>query len=216
MSAATPQTNGSPGWERAGPAKLPTQFGDFGVYAYTNPSGAHHAVVFRGDITSARDPLLVRVHSSCVTGDIFRSLKCDCGVQLHAAMNLIALEGEGLVVYLDQEGRGIGLTNKIRAYVLQDGGLDTVEANEALGFAADERHYGEAAHILHDLGATEVRLLTNNPRKAEGLSHLGISVVERVPLVVESNPHNTDYLATKGDKLGHQLPSRDAGGLETA
>ena len=150
------------------------------------------------------------MHSSCVTGDIFGSLRCDCGSQLHAALNLIALEGRGIVIYLDQEGRGIGLTNKIRAYVLQDGGLDTVEANEALGFAADERRYDDASHILRDLGATSIRLVTNNPHKVEGLSSLGITVVERVPLVVESNPHNTGYLDIKSQKLGHHLGS--AGG----
>lgn len=195
------------GWERAGPAALPTRFGDFQCHAYTTVGGAQHAVITRGELAGTPEPPLVRVHSSCVTGDIFGSLKCDCGTQLHAALNLIALEGRGAVVYLDQEGRGIGLTNKIRAYELQDRGRDTVEANEELGFGADERCYDDAAHILRDLEVAAIRLLTNNPKKVAGLTELGITIDQRVPLAVEPNPHNNAYLNVKAVKLGHHLPA---------
>ena len=189
---------------RSGPARLPTMFGDFICYSYDAGGGRHHLALVRGDIQITPAPLL-RVHSSCVTGDIFRSLRCDCGSQLHAALGMIDTESAGLVVYLDQEGRGIGLTNKIHAYVLQDTGLDTVEANEALGFAADERSYVDAGRILADLGVHTARLLTNNPRKVSGLSDLGVDITERVPLVVEPNRHNAGYLATKTHKMGHHL-----------
>ena len=194
---------------RGGPAKLPTAFGAFTCYAYDGSAGAHHAAVIKGDIESTNEPVLVRVHSSCVTGDIFGSLRCDCGAQLHAALELIESAGTGIVVYLDQEGRGIGPTNKMRAYQLQDGGLDTVEANEALGFAPDERSYQDAVDILHDLGVEHVRLLTNNPQKVTQLSALGVNVDERVPIVIAPNEHNESYLGIKALKLGHQLPPRD-------
>lgn len=193
--------------DRTGPAALPTEFGDFICYAFEGSNGAQHLAVIAGDLEAAAAPVLVRVHSSCVTGDIFRSRRCDCGSQLHAALGRILDEGVGVVVYLDQEGRGIGLTAKIAAYVLQDGGLDTVAANEALGHAPDERSYGDAVEILESLDISEVRLLTNNPRKVDGLNQAGVRVVERVPLVIEANPHNAAYLATKASKLGHELPS---------
>lgn len=195
--------------ERGGPAQLPTAFGSFLAYAYEGTGGAQHAAIVKGAPSDSKEPVLVRVHSSCVTGDIFASLRCDCGAQLHAAIRQIEHVGVGAVVYLDQEGRGIGLTSKIQAYVLQDGGLDTVEANEALGFAPDERRYGDAAEIINDLGIVKVRLLTNNPRKVEALRSLGVRVVERVPLVIEPNLHNRHYLGVKATKLGHLLPERD-------
>lgn len=194
---------------RGGPALLPTVFGGFVAYAYDGTGGAQHAAIVRGDPSSAAGPTLVRVHSSCVTGDIFGSLRCDCGAQLHAALDMISREGVGTIVYLDQEGRGIGLTNKIRAYVLQDGGLDTVQANIALGFQPDERRYDDAEQILDDLGVDGVRLLTNNPREVDELSAYGVVVKERVPLMVEPNPHNDRYLAVKARKLNHHLPNGD-------
>ena len=201
-------THASP-MARGGPAQLPTAFGSFIAYAYDGAGGAQHAAIVKGAPADSEKPVLARVHSSCVTGDIFASRRCDCGAQLNAAMHLIEREGVGVVVYLDQEGRGIGLTSKIQAYVLQDGGLDTVEANEALGFAPDERRYGDAAQIINDLGIAKVRLLTNNPRKVEALRSHGVQIAERVPLMIEPNPHNRDYLGVKAAKLGHLLPERD-------
>ena len=187
---------------------LPTQFGSFTVYAYDGAAGAQHAAIVKGDPAQAGGPVLVRVHSSCVTGDIFGSLRCDCGAQLHAALEAIDAAGDGLIVYLDQEGRGIGLTGKIRAYALQDTGLDTVEANEALGYAADARGYDDAVAILRDLEVERVRLMTNNPRKSRALASHGIDVVERVPVVIAPNEHNAGYLRVKAAKLGHVLPTR--------
>ncbi len=190
---------------RRAEANLPTPFGDFRLLAYEDSiSGEHHLALVLGDL-EATVPI-VRLHSECLTGDAFSSLRCDCGAQLLEAQQRIAAAGSGVVVYLRQEGRGIGLLNKLRAYALQDQGLDTVEANHQLGFPADLRHYGVAAQILHDLGLTRVRLLTNNPHKLEGLMQCGIEVIERLPLVIPPTPNNRRYLVAKRDKLGHLLP----------
>ncbi|HEU0054377.1 MAG TPA: GTP cyclohydrolase II, partial [Longimicrobium sp.] len=167
---------------------------------------AEHVALVHGDVEGRAD-VLVRMHSKCLTGDVFHSLRCDCGPQLHAAMERIIRAGRGVIVYLDQEGRGIGLINKLRAYNLQDQGLDTVEANEKLGFRPDLRDYGIGAQILLDLGLKTIRILTNNPKKIVGIDGYGLSVTGQVPLEVEPNPHNLGYLATKRDKLGHLLPA---------
>jgi 3,4-dihydroxy 2-butanone 4-phosphate synthase/GTP cyclohydrolase II len=192
--------------ERAADTIVPTRWGDFRVVAYRSMIDPdEHAALIMGDI-STPDPVLVRVHSQCVTGDVFHSQRCDCGEQVELALERISEEGRGVLVYMRQEGRGIGFCNKIRAYALQDNeGLDTVEANEALGFAADRRDYGIGMQILVDLGLKEIRLLTNNPSKRAGLEGYGLEVVELVPIVVEPNPHNVRYLETKRDKLGHIL-----------
>ncbi|GGR93936.1 bifunctional 3,4-dihydroxy-2-butanone-4-phosphate synthase/GTP cyclohydrolase II [Deinococcus sedimenti] len=183
-------------------AKLPTEYGEFRLVGFEDTlSGAEHVALVMGDVTP--EPLLVRVHSECLTGDGFHSLRCDCGPQRDAAMQAIATEGRGVLVYLRQEGRGIGLLNKIRAYHLQDGGADTVEANLQLGFPADARDFGIGAQMLHLLGARQLRVLTNNPRKLHSLGGFGLEVVERVPLHVGHNEHNTAYLNTKAAKLGH-------------
>ncbi|GGR63455.1 riboflavin biosynthesis protein RibBA [Deinococcus seoulensis] len=183
-------------------AKLPTEHGEFRIVGFEDSlTGAEHVALVMGDVTP--DPLLVRVHSECLTGDGFHSLRCDCGPQRDAAMQAIAAEGRGVLVYLRQEGRGIGLLNKIRAYHLQDGGADTVEANLQLGFPADARDFGIGAQMLHLLGARQLRVLTNNPRKLHSLGGFGLEVVERVPLHVGRNEHNTAYLSTKAEKLGH-------------
>ncbi|UBV42175.1 bifunctional 3,4-dihydroxy-2-butanone-4-phosphate synthase/GTP cyclohydrolase II [Deinococcus taeanensis] len=183
-------------------AKLPTEYGEFRIVGFEDSlSGAEHVALVMGDVTP--EPLLVRVHSECLTGDGFHSLRCDCGPQRDAAMRAIAQEGRGVLVYLRQEGRGIGLLNKIRAYHLQDGGADTVEANLQLGFPADARDFGIGAQMLHILGARQLRVLTNNPRKLHSLGGFGLEVVERVPLHAGHNEHNTAYLSTKAEKLGH-------------
>ncbi|KAA9339711.1 bifunctional 3,4-dihydroxy-2-butanone-4-phosphate synthase/GTP cyclohydrolase II [Hymenobacter busanensis] len=191
--------------------KMPTEYGDFDLYAYTQRSnGAQHLALVKGELTPG-EPILVRVHSSCVTGDIFGSCRCDCGPQLHHAMQQIEREGRGVVVYMNQEGRGIGLLNKLKAYKLQEQGRDTVEANLELGFGMDERDYGVGAQILRDLGITKMRLLTNNPRKRTGLIGYGLEIVDTVPIEVVPNQHNEQYLTTKRDKLGHTILAKDRG-----
>jgi len=192
---------------RAAVADLPTEHGAFRIYAFESQLDEQtHVALVRGDIGDGKD-VLVRVHSKCLTGDVFHSARCDCGAQLDAAMAAVASEGRGVLLYLNQEGRGIGLANKIRAYELQDQGLDTVEANERLGFKADQRDYGIGAQILSDLGVKTMRLLTNNPRKFVGLQGYGLAVSEAVPLEIPANDSTRRYLKTKKDKLGHKLSS---------
>jgi len=191
---------------QAATAHLPTFVGDFKAIAYENTiSGEHHLALVLGAPFPPKEPVLVRVHSECLTGDALGSLRCDCGQQLDAAMQAIAREGRGVLLYMRQEGRGIGLLNKLRAYELQDQGLDTVEANERLGFPADLRDYGIGAQILCDLGVGKLRLLTNNPRKIVGLSGHGLEVVERIPLEIPPTATNREYLRAKKEKLGHLL-----------
>lgn len=184
---------------------MPTTYGHFRLVAYeqTNTQDVHLALV-RGE-WQKDEPILVRVHSSCVTGDIFGSCRCDCGSQLHHAMEMVDREGKGVVLYMKQEGRGIGLLNKLRAYKLQEEGWDTVEANMKLGFDMDERDYGVGAQILRDLGVTMIRLMTNNPKKRVGLMGYGLEIVDNVPIEISPNPHNERYLMTKRDKLGHTI-----------
>ena len=192
---------------RAAAAKLPTEYGDFELVAFESLiNGETHVALLRGDLGDGED-VLVRVHSCCLTGEAFHSTRCDCGAQLGAAMDRIAAEGRGILLYLNQEGRGIGLTNKIRAYQLQDQGLDTVEANEELGFKPDQRDYGIGAQILCELGVRSMRLLTNNPRKFVGLEGYGLSVTASLPLEVPTSGMATSYLRTKKAKLGHTLTS---------
>lgn len=184
---------------------LPTAWGDFKMTAYTQTnSGATHLAITKGE-WSEEEPVLARVHSSCVTGDIFGSCRCDCGPQLHRAMEMLQQEGKGVIVYMNQEGRGIGLINKLRAYNLQDKGYDTVEANIQLGFKGDERDYGVGAQILRAEGVTKMRLMSNNPTKRAGLIGYGLEVVENIPIEIESNQHNETYLKTKRDKMGHLI-----------
>ena len=193
--------------KRVAHAQLPTEHGDFQIYLYDNQvDGMTHVALVRGEIGDGKD-VLVRVHSKCLTGDVFHSARCDCGAQLDTAMARIAAEGRGVLLYLNQEGRGIGLVNKIRAYELQDQGLDTVEANERLGFKPDQRDYGIGAQILTDLGIKTMRLLTNNPRKFVGLQGYGLKIVDRVPIEIPASDANRKYLKTKKDKLGHRLSS---------
>src|SRR5690606_23272461 len=185
--------------------KLPTEWGEFELSAYTQKNtGEQHVALIKGS-WEPDEPVLVRVHSSCITGDIFGSCRCDCGPQLHKAMEMIQEEGKGVIVYMNQEGRGIGLINKLRAYNLQENGLDTVDANLKLGFNADERDYGIGAQILRSLGVTKMRLLTNNPKKRAGMIGYGLEVVENVQIEIQSNIHNELYLRTKRDKLGHTI-----------
>jgi len=184
-------------------SKLPTKHGDFLIHAFEeSDSGQEHIALSMGDVADG-EPVLIRVHSECLTGDGFGSLRCDCGPQLEAAMQKVAQAQRGVILYLRQEGRGIGLVNKVRAYALQDQGADTVEANEQLGFAPDLREYGMCEVMLKHLGISQVRLMTNNPLKVAALQQHGIEVVERVPLMTGRNPHNDQYLDTKEEKMGH-------------
>jgi len=186
-------------------SKLPTPFAQFTMNGFLEEeNGREHVVLTLGNVSDGQ-PVLGRVHSECLTGDALFSQRCDCGSQLEAALRAIAAEGRGVLLYLRQEGRGIGLMNKIRAYELQDGGADTVEANERLGFAADQRDYGICLPMLDYLGIHSLRLMTNNPRKVKALTEMGITVAERVPLHTGHNPHNKLYLATKAGKLGHMM-----------
>ncbi|MFZ7173593.1 GTP cyclohydrolase II [[Pasteurella] aerogenes] len=185
-------------------AKLPTEFGIFRIVGFEFPdSKQEHVALVMGDISDKENPVLARIHSECLTGDALHSLKCDCGFQLATALRQISEEGRGVLIYHRAEGRGIGLINKIRAYSLQDQGMDTIEANLALGFAADERNFDVCADIFELLGVEKVRLLTNNPEKIETMKRAGINVVERVPLNVGENRYNTEYLDTKAKKMGH-------------
>ncbi|MFO7704011.1 MAG: GTP cyclohydrolase II [Halopseudomonas sp.] len=189
-------------------SKLPTRWGTFTMHGFLEQgTGKEHVVLTMGDVADGQ-PVLGRMHSECLTGDALFSLRCDCGFQLEAAFQAIAEEGRGVLLYLRQEGRGIGLMNKIRAYHLQDGGADTVEANEQLGFGADQRDYAICQPMLAHLGITSLKLLTNNPRKVKALESYGLTVTERLPLEFGLNPHNSKYLATKAGKLGHMLGKR--------
>lgn len=190
---------------RVSEANLPTSFGDFTIIAYqTEVGAATHVALVRGNV-EGKENVLVRVHSECLTGDVFGSLRCDCGSQIHRAMEMVNKEGIGVILYMRQEGRGIGLDNKIKAYHLQDKGMDTVEANIELGFPPDLRDYGIGAQILVDLGLHKIRLLTNNPKKVIGLDGYGLEIVERVPIEVEPHDENVDYLRAKRDKMGHLI-----------
>jgi 3,4-dihydroxy 2-butanone 4-phosphate synthase/GTP cyclohydrolase II len=190
----------------AGPIDFPTKHGEFKLYAYeTNVEPHPYLAIVKGDVCT-EDAVLVRMHSSCLTGDILQSLRCDCGDQLSLALDLIEAEGKGVVIYIAQEGRGIGILNKLRAYELQDQGLDTVEANLALGFKADLRDYGLGAQVLADLGLKNLKLMTNNPKKVAGLEGYGLRIVEQVPLVAEPCEKREKYLDTKKTKMGHLLP----------
>lgn len=191
--------------EKGDMVKLPTERGNFEFIPFRQTSnGIEHAALVKGKWTKD-EPVLVRLHSSCFTGDIFGSMRCDCGPQLQKAMSMVEAEGKGVVIYLSQEGRGIGLLNKIKAYKLQDEGMDTVQANLKLGFGEDERDYGVGASIMRELGLGKVRLISNNPVKRAGLEGYGIQIVETIPLLIESNPHNQFYLETKANKMGHDL-----------
>jgi len=191
-------------------SRLPTRHGEFSIHAFEDvETGKEHVALSMGDLANGQ-PALARLHSECLTGDGFGSLRCDCGPQLEAAMRQVAEAKHGVILYLRQEGRGIGLVNKIRAYALQDAGADTVEANEQLGFGADQREYAMCGDMLRHLGVTQVRLMTNNPKKVAAVEANGVQVVERVPLISGLNPHNEGYMQTKTDKMGHLLPDESA------
>lgn len=193
---------------QAGPIRFPTKYGDFTLYVYEPKVEAHpYLALVKGDVCT-EDPVLVRVHSSCLTGDLLGSLRCDCGDQLAMALQMIEAEGRGVLLYIAQEGRGIGIVNKLKAYELQDQGMDTVEANQALGFKADLRDYGLGAQVLADLGLRRLRLLTNNPSKVAGLRGYGLEITEHVNLVADEQPHREKYMATKREKMGHLLPPK--------
>jgi len=188
---------------------MPTKFGNFKLVAFKEKlTGGEHLALIKGE-WKPDEPVLTRVHSSCFTGDILGSFRCDCGEQLHKAMQMVEKEGRGAILYMNQEGRGIGLMNKLLAYKLQEGGLDTVEANIKLGFDMDERDYGVGAQILRHLGITRLKLMSNNPKKRAGLKGYGLEIVDIVPIEVKPNPHNEKYLQTKRDKLGHEILSGD-------
>jgi 3,4-dihydroxy 2-butanone 4-phosphate synthase/GTP cyclohydrolase II len=195
--------------ERMTTVRLPTAYGEFTAVAFRETlTGKHHVALVRGEVDGHED-VLVRVHSECLTGDVFHSLRCDCGEQLEQALARIGAEERGVLLYMAQEGRGIGLLNKLKAYELQEAGLDTVEANLELGFPADSREYGIGSQILHDLGLTSIRILTNNPKKITGLEGFGLTVTEQVPIEVPPNAENRAYLAAKRSKLGHRLHHQD-------
>jgi 3,4-dihydroxy 2-butanone 4-phosphate synthase/GTP cyclohydrolase II len=197
---------GKPEVRAVAKAQLPTEFGNFEIHAYDDAERKTHIALVLGETGDGKG-VLVRIHSSCLTGDVFHSARCDCGPQLHTAMERIAAEGRGVILYLNQEGRGIGLANKIRAYALQDQGYDTVEANERLGFDADHREYGLGVEILRSLGVKSMRMLTNNPRKLAGVENHGMSVSELVPIEIPASDSTRRYLRTKKEKLGHLLSS---------
>jgi 3,4-dihydroxy 2-butanone 4-phosphate synthase/GTP cyclohydrolase II len=191
--------------ERVETVKMPTAYGDFDLYLYrSSVDGQHHLALVRGEVAGKKN-VLVRVHSECLTGDVFGSRRCDCGPQLNQAMRQIAAAGRGVLVYMRQEGRGIGLASKIKAYKLQERGLDTVEANLKLGYGMDLREYGLGAQILVDLGLKTISLLTNNPRKVVGLEGYGLEIIKQLPIKIRPNPHNEKYLKTKREKLGHLI-----------
>lgn len=195
----------------AGPIDFPTKYGHFQLYVYETSVEPHpYLAIVKGDVCT-EDPVLVRIHSSCLTGDILASLRCDCGDQLAMALEKIESEGKGLVLYVAQEGRGIGLANKLKAYALQDQGMDTVEANQALGFSADLRDYGLGAQVIADLGIRKIRLMTNNPKKVSGLQGYGLEIVEHVSLLADQVPERAKYMETKREKLGHKIPKGPTG-----
>ncbi len=191
--------------EQVATAQLPTEIGDFRIAGYRSLTSDEEFVVIYKGAMDGDTPTLVRIHSQCLTGDVFASIKCDCGPQLHAAMQMVEAEGRGAIVYQQQEGRGIGILNKIRAYALQDEGADTVEANEKLGFQIDARDYQQCAEILFDLGLCKVKVISNNPDKLKALENAGLTIVERIPIEVETDPPAAHYLRTKKEKLGHLL-----------